>query len=133
MNHKAKIDWWIPVALLMGVLAPLAGAGIWITIPLFLAVGICGFPQSYETTEGGLTIHAGLIRRFIPYEAITFIGPSEEGSFSFALSLDRVSIRYGPSAGLLIAPADYRAFLADMANRAPQLTRRGHDLVLSYA
>ena len=133
MTHKAKIDWWIAVALALGILAPLAGGGFWITIPLFLAVGICGYPQQYRTTKEGLEIRSGLIRRTIPYEAITFVGPSEEGSFSFALSLDRVSVRYGTHAGVLIAPADYRAFAADIASRAPQLTRRGLDLVLSFA
>jgi hypothetical protein len=129
MTHKAKIDWWIAAALGLGVVAPFAGFGLWITIPLFLAVGICGYPQHYETTADGLVIHAGLVRKTIPYEAITFIGPSEEGSFSFALSLDRVSIRYGAHAGVLIAPADYHAFLSDMAHRVPQLTRRGHDML----
>ena len=133
MTHKAKIDWWIAAALALGVLAPLAGGKLWITIPLFLAVGICGFPQDYQTAEKGLIIRAGLVRRVIPYEAITFVGPSDEGSFSFALSLDRVSVRYGTNAGVLIAPADYRAFLADMATRATHLTRRGQDLVMAFA
>ena len=133
MIHKAKIDWWIAAALILGVIAPLAGGKLWITIPLFLAVGICGYPQYYETTETGLLIRAGLIRRMIPYEDITFVGPSDEGSFSFALSLDRVLVRYGAGAGLLIAPADYRSFLSDMSNRVPQLTRRGSDLTRSFA
>jgi hypothetical protein len=133
MTHKAKIDWWIAAALALGVLAPLAGGKLWITIPLFLAVGICGYPQYYQTAEKGLIIRAGLIRRTIPYNAITFVGPSDEGSFSFALSLDRVSVRYGTSAGVLIAPADYHAFLEDVAARATHLTRRGQDLVLAFA
>jgi hypothetical protein len=132
MIHKAKIDWWIVAALILGAAAPLAGAKLWITIPLFLAVGICGCPQNYQTTERGLLIRAGLVRRLIPYEAITFIGPSEEGSFSFAFSLDRVSVRYGANAGLLIAPADYHGFVADIAAHAPQLTRRGSDLILAW-
>ncbi len=133
MTHKAKIDWWIPAGILVGVLAPFAGTKLWITIPVFLALAICGFPQYYETAESGLVIHTGLLRRMIPYEAITFVGPSEEGSYRFALSLDRVSVRYGHGAGILIAPADYRAFQADMAARAPHLMRRGPDLILTFA
>jgi hypothetical protein len=131
MTHKAKIDWWIAAALALGVFAPLAGCQLWITIPLFLSVGICGYPQVYQTTKEGLVIRAGLTRRMIPYHAITFVGPSDEGSFSFAFG--RVSIRYGANAGVLIAPADYRAFLEDLAVRAPHLTRRGQDLVLAFA
>ncbi len=75
MTHRAKVDWWIVAALGLGVLGPFAGFGFWLTIPLFLAVGICGYPQWYETTEIGLVIHSGLIRRAIPYEAILFVGP----------------------------------------------------------
>ncbi len=132
MSYKAKIDWWIAAAILIGVAAPFAGCKLWITVPLFLGVGICGYPQSYQTTEKGLVIRAGLVKRVIPYEAIAFIGPSEKEDLGLTLSLDRVKIRLATGGELLIAPADYRAFLADMAKRAPQLTRRGQDLVLAY-
>lgn len=133
MTHKAKIDWWIAAALFLGVLSPFAGGKLWITIPLFLAVGICGYPQSYETGPDALVIRAGLLRRSIPYDAITFVGPSDEASFSFSLSLSRVAVRYGACGSALIAPADCRAFLSDMEARAPQLTRRGPNLVVSFA
>jgi hypothetical protein len=129
MTHKAKIDWWIATALALGVFAPLAGGKLWITIPLFLAVGICGYPQYYQTAENGLIIRAGLVRRVIPYDAITFVGPSDAGGFVF----ERVSVRFGACGGVLIAPADYRAFLEDMAAHAKHLTRRGRDLVLAFA
>ncbi len=132
MTYESKLDWWIAAALILGIVAPLVGGDLWITIPLFLAVGICGYPQFYRTTERGLVIHAGLIRRFIPYEAITFAGVTEEGAYSLGFSLERVRIRCGKGAGVVIAPADCEAFLADMARRAPQLTRRGQDLVLAY-
>ncbi|MBZ5582589.1 MAG: PH domain-containing protein [Acidobacteriia bacterium] len=131
MTHKAKIDWWIAAALILGVVAPFAGDHLWITIPLFLAVGICGYPQYYQTRDAGLVIQAGLIRRFIPYEAITFIGPTCEGGFSLAFSPDHVTIRCG-SGSALLAPADCAAFMADMARRMPQLTWRGQDLVRAY-
>ena len=49
MTHKAKIDWWIAAALALGIVAPLLKATL-VTIPLFLAVGICGYPQYYQTT-----------------------------------------------------------------------------------
>ena len=89
------------------------------------------YPQSYETTPTGLLIHAGLTRRFVPYEAITFIGPSSDGRSSVALSMDRIKIQWGPSSDLLIAPADPDAFCADVAARAPHLCKRGPDLILS--
>jgi hypothetical protein len=109
MTYKAKIDWWIAAALALGICAPLAGGGLWITIPLFLAVGICGYPQYYQTTEAGLVVRAGLIRRVIPYDAITYVEPTG----------GRVSIHYGANADLVLVPADSRAFLRD-----PLLSRR---------
>jgi hypothetical protein len=133
MTHKAKIDWWIAAALALGVFAPLAFGNLWITMPLFLAVGICGYPQHYRTAAEGLEISSGLIRRTVPYQAITFVGPSEEGGSGFPLSPERVGIRYGMNAGVLLSPEDTRAFIADIAARAPQLTRRGQDLVLACA
>ena len=72
-----------------------------------------------------------MTRRFIPYEAITFVGPSSEGRSSVALSADRIKIEWGLSSELLIAPADPKTFCADLASRAPQLCRRGQDLILS--
>ena len=129
----------LKVSALIALLASLASAPARgaerppIPVPpdLLTRAELTGF-QRTETPDEILEFLTRL-QRLSPYLRLSFIGPSEEGSFSFALSLDRVSVRYGSSAGLLISPADYRAFLADMANRAPQLTRRGHDLVLGYA
>ena len=84
------------------------------TIPLFLAVGICGYPQYYQTTETRLVVRAGLIRREIPYDAITEVEP-EDG---------RVRVQYGPNAGVVLVPADYRAFLEDVGNHAETASLR---------
>ena len=132
MTYRAKVDWWIVAALGLGVLGPFAGFGFWLTIPLFLAVGICGYPQWYETTEAGLVIHSGLIRRTIPYESILFVGPATEDALGLTLAIDRVRVQYGKGAHALIAPANREAFLADLGARAKQLTRRGPDLVMAF-
>ena len=132
MTYRAKIDWWIVTALGLGVLGPFCGFKLWLTIPLFLAVGICGYPQHYKMGDRGLVIYAGLLRRTIPYEAIQFVGPSGESGFGLTLSLERIRVQYGRGAHTLIAPRDHDAFLADIAGRAPQLKRRGRDLVLAF-
>jgi hypothetical protein len=108
LTHKAKIDWWIAAAILLGIAAPLAGGGLWMTVPLFLAVGICGYPQYYRTTKTGLVVRAGLMCREIPYAAIRGVAP--EGG--------RVRVEYGANAGLDLVPADSRAFVADVAAHA---------------
>jgi hypothetical protein len=130
MTYRAKIDWWIIAALGLGVLGPFCGFRLWLTIPLFLAVGICGYPQCYETTARGLVIRAGLTRRTIPYEAIQFVGPAAQTGLGLTLAVERVRVQYGENAYEMIAPDDRDAFLADVAARAPQLTRRGRDLLV---
>jgi hypothetical protein len=90
------------------------------------------YPQSYRTTPRGLLIRAGLTKRLVPYEAITFVGPAWQGAQSVALSRDRVKVAWGPASELLIAPANQEAFVADLAARTPHLLRRGQDLVVAY-
>ena len=129
MRHKAKIDLWFAIAIVFAIVVPVAQEHYWIALPPVLILVTCCCPQSYETTAQGLMVRAGFVRRLIPYDAITFIGPGWDGRASLALSLDRVKIRYGPWSELLIAPENPDAFYADMAAHAPHLTRRGQELV----
>ncbi len=137
MKYKSKIDWWIGLSILVGLVVPIIGAmtsrvqwtyaapvAIWI-----LVFGFC-YPQSYETTPEALVIRAGLTKRTIPYSSITAVRPSSDTRSSQALSLDRVQIEYA-SGDLLISPDDQVAFFHDLAARAPQLSRRGQDLVIT--
>jgi len=132
MHHKAKIDWWIAAAVTIGVLIPASqgqyGAA---SLPLLILLGCCA-PQSYQTLADGLLIRAGLVRRFIPYRSITFIGPGG-GSNSLGLSLDQLRIEYGTSSEISIAPADPVGFLADVETHAAHLCRRGRNLVPVFA
>jgi hypothetical protein len=93
--------------------------------------GFC-YPQSYETTDTGLVIRAGLRTLTVAYSKITAVRPSTDNRSALALSLDRVEIEY-LSGNLLIAPKDQAASFADLASRAPQLTERGLDLVISFS
>jgi len=132
MLHNAKIDWWIAIAVTVGVMVPAWQGQYWAAaLPLLILLGCCA-PQSYETTSEGLVIRAGLMRRFIPYRSITFIGPGS-GPYSLGLSLDQVKIRYGRASEIGIAPADPARFLADIESRAAHLCRRGRNLVPVFA
>lgn len=139
MKYKAKIDWWIGASIFIGMVVPFvvaatshvlwwygAGAGA-----IVLVLGFC-YPQSYETTASALIIRAGLSKRVIPYSEITVLRPSSDSRSSLALSLDRVQLQYGASGDLLISAKDNRAFIADVAARAPQLSRQGHELIVSF-
>jgi len=138
MKYQAKIDWWIGASILIGIALPFvvaatshvhwmyaAGAGV-----LVLVFGFC-YPQTYETTAAALVIQAGVSKRIIPYSEITAVRPSSDSRSALALSLDRVQIQYGAAGDLLIAPEDKAAFVADLAARAPQLSRHGQELVVS--
>lgn len=137
MKYKSKIDWWIGLSILAGMVLPIIGAltsraswayavppAIWILVLGFL------YPQSYETTRDALVIRAGLTRRTIPYSSITAVRPSSDTRSSLAMSLDRVLIEHA-SGELLISPDDQDAFFRDLESHAPQLTRRGQDLVIA--
>ena len=132
MHHNAKIDWWIAVAVTVGVMVPAWHGQYGVAaLPLLILLGCCA-PQSYQTTAEGLVIRAGLMRRFIPYRSMTFIGPGS-GSYSLGLSLDQVKIRYGAASEISIAPADPVRFVADIESHTAHLRRSGRNLVPAFA
>jgi hypothetical protein len=139
MRHEAKVDWWIGLAILAGMILPGISAVTTSTpwgyaasiFVAFLVFGFC-YPQWYETAAEALVIRAGWTTHRIPYPTITAARPSSSTRSSFAMSLDRVEIVYG-SRKLLIAPKNQEAFLSDLAARAPQLSRRGQDPAPSFA
>ncbi|MGA2269760.1 MAG: PH domain-containing protein [Bryobacteraceae bacterium] len=133
MTHQAKIDWWIAAAIVFAVIVLLVGVDYWIAGPVLLVLLICAYPQSYQTTADGLLIRGGLWRRLIPYEVITFVGPISDDRGNLVLSTDPVRIQYGIASELRIAPADPRAFLADIARHTPHLIKRGYKLVPAFA
>ncbi len=132
MNHKAKLDVWTVAAILFAFAVLLLGGNRWVVGPVLLVLLICAYPQSYVTTPGGLLVRAGLSRRLIPYETITFVGPGSDRHGNFGLLADRIVIHYGLASELMIAPADRGAFLADISARTPHLIKRGQRLVAAF-
>lgn len=129
MRHNAKIDWWIALLAVAGVVAPLASRTYWASGLVLGILLITIFPQSYETTTRGLLIRAGVTRRLVPYGTIRFAGPATQGAASVALSSAQVKIQWGLASEVLIAPANAASFLADLSAHAPHLARRGAALV----
>ena len=121
MTYQARIDWCPLLAVAAAVAAILLGANYWIGGPVLLVLLLCAYPQSYEMAAGGLTVRDALTRRLIRYAAITLVAPASRG---------RLRIRHGLGGAIILAPADPESFLADLAARAPHLTRRGRELVL---
>lgn len=116
------------LAVLVGILAPFLSHVYWASGMVLGILLVGAYPQSYETTDRGLMIRAGLTHRLVPYPAITFIGPVAEGAGA-SLALSSVTVKWGPASEVCISPADPPSFLADLASRAPHLTWQGRSLV----
>ncbi len=133
MTYDAKFDWRLAGAIVAALASLLLGANYWIAGPVLMILLICAYPQSYQTTARGLLVRAFCMKILIPYQVITFVGPTEENRGRWSWFAESVTIRYGLASKLLIAPAKLDLFLADMAMRTPHLVRRGEALVLSFA
>jgi len=137
MRYRGKVDWWIGLGLLIGILAPIVIAVAIKLLAIYavtagtciLVFGFC-FPQSYETTETDLVVRAGLRRIRIPYSQITTVKPSTDSGSALALSLDRVLIEY-QSGAIMIAPENRIAFIADVQAHVARLSSRGQDPAFS--
>lgn len=133
MTYDAKFDWRLAAAIAVALAVLLLGGNYWIVGPVLLILLICAYPQSYQTTPRGLKVRAFCMNILIPYEVITFIGPSDENRSRWSWFADGVTIRFGLASKLHIAPAKMDLFLADVGRRTPHLVRRGEALVLSFA
>jgi len=129
MTYDAKFDWRLAAAIAVALAVVLLGGNYWIAGPVLIILLICAYPQSYVTTPEGLLVCAFCMKILIPYEVITFIGPSDDSRWFSG----GVTVRYGLASRLHIAPARIDLFLADVAARTPHLVRRGPALVLSFA
>jgi hypothetical protein len=94
-------------------------AGVHRRQPKFAVVFGISYPQWYETRPEALIIRSGLTTRVIRYAQIKAVRPSSD---------NRIAIDYGIG-NLLIAPQQAEEFMNDIAQRAPQLSRRGQELM----
>jgi len=137
VTYKGKVDWWIGLAIIVGIGAPAFSAirlHQWpvLALPLLFTafVFIALFPHKYETAPDALRIWAGLTTSVIPWTSITSVSPSSDAGSSLAMSLDRVLVQHA-GGSLMIAPDDRVRFFDDVASHCPQLSRRGMDLVIA--
>jgi membrane protein YdbS with pleckstrin-like domain len=72
------------------------------------------FSTRYTITGDFLLVKAGPFSWVIPIEDIVSVEPTRNPSSSPALSLDRLLIRYGHSAELMISPKDKTGFMKEL-------------------
>jgi len=139
----SKVDWWLIVALCV---LPLSVIGVWVEalasdsrgdliVAVLTTVFVAGilfglvFPMRYGLGDSQLIVRFGLCRHRIPLADITAVEPTRNPLASPALSLDRLSIQFGPGllGNVMISPADRDEFLAELAQKSG-LKREGDRL-----
>jgi hypothetical protein len=126
MRYKGRVDWFVGVSMFVGIVAPAFIAVTqnlpWMSIASVIAAALVfgiSYPQWYETRQDALIIRSGLTTRLIRYPQIEAVRPSSD---------NRIAIDYG-FGNLLIAPQDAQKFIDDIAGHAPQLSKRGAELI----
>lgn len=142
--YPSKVDGWLaffiaiaPIGALSAVVgAFITGEGLAIAfggalLIAFIYAGLV-FPMRYGISDDAIVVCHGMVRQRIPLAEISEVRPSRNLIASPALSLDRLQIVFGPGRAsfALISPADKRAFLAELIERA-NLQRDGDRLVRS--
>ena len=123
--YRSKVDAWL-VVVLVGVPVGMVdflldGAGIDDRFATLLMLGIVaamlGFflwlcaSTRYSIIGEFLSVKSGPFCWMIPIDEITSIEPTHNPASSPALSLDRLVIRYGHDAELMVSPKDKAGFI----------------------
>jgi len=131
-SFRSKVDFWLILALVgLPIIALeflLDGSGIDDRAATLVAVLIVAVVLAlilwlyvstrYTLTEEFLLVKSGPFSWSIPLRDIYAIEPTRNPISSPALSLDRLLIRYGGGAELMISPADKAGFMAALRKRA---------------
>lgn len=132
-KFKSKVDRWIVVLILVVIVVQVvaitaaiseAGEPGMITSLVLTMIGVVALMiwlllgTNYTVDRGIVRIVSGPFRWKVPIDEITSVTATRNPLSSPALSLDRLSIRYGKRRRIMISPADKAGFLEAI----------GHDL-----
>jgi hypothetical protein len=132
-KFKSKVDRWILVLILLAIIGQVvaitaavneAGEPAMITSLILVMIGVVALMvwlllgTHYTVDRGIIRIVSGPFRWKVPIDEITSVTETRNPLSSPALSLDRLSIRYGKRRRIMISPADKAGFLKAI----------GHDL-----
>lgn len=125
-KFKSKVDRWILVLILLVIVMQVvaitaavreAGEPGMITSLILVMIGVVALMAwlllgtHYTVDRGYVRIVSGPFRWKVPIDAITSVRRTRNPLSSPALSLDRLSIRYGKRRRIMISPADQAGFL----------------------
>jgi hypothetical protein len=135
--YRSKVDAWL-IVVLIGVPVGMVdflldGAGIDDRVATLLMLGIVaamlGFflwlcaSTRYSIIDEFLSVRSGPFSWMIPIDEITSIEPTHNPATSPALSLDRLVIRYGHDAELMISPKDKSGFIEELKKHTQRASR----------
>jgi hypothetical protein len=131
MKFKSKIDWWMHIAL-----AFMPVANIWMIVSfiqrggsvdaivaiIFLLTNVflvlpSWFNTYYVLGEKELLVKCGFLGKKIAYGSIKSVRETRNPLSSFALSIDRIEIKYGIVDMILISPENKQEFIQRLEQR----------------
>jgi len=110
--------------------------------PLWLAIAVPGvwlvvlpftLPQYYEVREDGLFLRQGWRKNLIPYASLVELQSISDSRSAGVFSTDRILVVTREGKRFLISPAQRERFLKEVAQRTPQLERKGFGLGLPFS
>ncbi len=125
-RFRSKVDRWIFVLLIIVIIVQIVAVGsaalqagdpLATTGLIFVMIGVVGLMiwllvgTHYTVDRGIIRVVSGPFRWKVPVDQITSVTATKSPLSSPALSLDRISIRYGKRRRIMISPADRAAFL----------------------
>ena len=125
-RFKSKVDRWILVLILVVIVVQViaitaavreAGEPGMITSLILTMIGVVALMvwlllgTHYTVDRGYIRIVSGPFRWKVPIDEISSVSETRNPLSSPALSLDRLSIRYGKRRRIMISPADKAGFL----------------------
>lgn len=135
--YRSKVDWWLvvvavaaPIVLLEFILDGLNPPERFAELAaLVIALAVVGiftwlyFTTRYTITDDFLMVNSGPFSWIIPIADISSVEPTRNPLSSPALSLDRLLIRYGQRAELMISPKDKSGFMTELKKHLKPSTK----------
>lgn len=128
MYFPSKKDLWLNLVIWVSIIIcfmPLMEreyVALFLTLPIAVLLIWLWFSTGYEVNSDILIIRSGPFKKSIPIKDIKKIRKTNNLQSSFALSIDRLEITYGPSLAMaLVSPKDKREFVSLLKSINPRI------------
>ena len=149
MRFTSKFDRWLVIVLILSAcvtcvilpaiafFGPVPRTGIpWFALTpvvIWAVMLLATLPQYYEVREDGLFLRQGWRRALIPYPSLTELQSMTDSRSGGVFSADRILLVTREGKRFLIAPAEQKRFLDEVARKTPDLERKNFGLALPFS